>query len=145
MTTESSATRHHRAPSIQETVETATVTVQKSARGGAERPYAPAHLAGTRDGSGNLTITWVRRTRVNGGWADGIGDVPLSEAGEAYEVEILDGSTVLRTISGLSAPAATHTAAEQTADFGAPQASITVHAYQLSAIAGRGIAARATL
>ena len=36
-------------------------------------------------------------------------------------------------------------AAEQTADFGAPQASIAVRVYQLSAIAGRGIAARATL
>jgi hypothetical protein len=99
-TSEIAATRHHRAPSIYETVETAAVTVTKSIRGRAERPYAPAHLTGMRDEDSNLTITWVRRTRINGGWADGTGEVPLSEPAEAYEVEILDGATVVRTIIG---------------------------------------------
>jgi hypothetical protein len=141
---EITATRHHRAPSIYETVETAAATVTKSLRGRAERPYAPAHLAGTRDEDGNLTITWVRRTRINGGWTDGTGEVPLGEATEAYEVEILDGDTVVRTMTGLSAPTATYTTTEQTADFGTPQASITARVYQLSAFVGRGIAARAT-
>ncbi|WP_137179222.1 phage tail protein [Roseomonas sp. AR75] len=144
-TSEIAATRHHRAPSIYETVETAAATVTKSIRGRAERPYAPAHLAGSRDEDGNLSITWIRRTRINGGWADGTGEVPLSEAAEAYEAEILDGETVVRTLSGLSAPAATYTAADQIADFGAPQASITVRVFQLSANVGRGIAARANL
>jgi hypothetical protein len=74
------ATRHDRAPSIYESVESAPATVIKALRGREERPYAPVHLAGPRDGTGNLTITWVRRTRVNGVWADFTGDVPLSEA-----------------------------------------------------------------
>ena len=26
------------------------------------KPYAPVHVQGTRSGSGDLTITWVRRT-----------------------------------------------------------------------------------
>jgi hypothetical protein len=138
-------TRHHCAPSIYETVETAPATVTKSIRGRAERPYAPAHLAGTREGDGNLTITWVRRTRVNGSRADGIGDVPLGEAADAYKVEILEGDIVVRTIAGLSTPTATYSAAEQTTDFGAPQVSIAVRVYQLSAVVGRGIAARAIL
>jgi hypothetical protein len=50
----------------------------------------------------------------------------------------------LRTIT-VSTPIATYTAAEQTADFGAPQANITVGVYQISAVVGRGIAARAPL
>lgn len=144
-TAEVTATRHHRAPSIYESVETAPATVTKSLRGRAERPYAPAHLAGTRDEDGNLTITWVRRTRLNGGWADGTGEVPLSEAAEAYEVDILDGETAVRTTTSLSTPTAIYTAADQIADFGAPQVSFTVRVYQLSAIVVRGNAARATL
>ncbi|MET0155564.1 MAG: hypothetical protein ABW189_05615 [Rickettsiales bacterium] len=76
------------------------------------------HLAGERDGSGNLTITWIRRTRIGGEWADGA-DAPLSEETEAYEIDIMDG-------------------ADQTADFGSPQASVDVVVYQLSALVGRG-------
>jgi hypothetical protein len=138
------AMRHHRAPTIYETVETAPATMIKALRGRAERPYAPAHVMGSRDGGGDLTITWVRRTRMNGGWADFTGDVPLGEAAEAYEVDIMDGSTVVRTIANTT-PTATYTAADQTTDFGAPQASITVRVHQISAIVGRGIAATATL
>ncbi|MBX6329380.1 MAG: hypothetical protein IRY89_12480, partial [Pseudolabrys sp.] len=45
----------------------------------------------------------------------------------------------------VTAPAATYTAAEQIADFGAPQASVAVRVYQLSATVGRGRPAAATL
>jgi hypothetical protein len=138
------ATRHHRAPSIYEMVETASATVIKALRGRAERPYAPAHVMGSRDGGGNLTISWVRRTRINGGWVDFTGDVPLSEAAEAYDLDFMDGRTVVRTIA-TATPTATYTAAEQTADFGAPQSSVTVRVHQISGTVGRGIAAKATL
>lgn len=56
-------------------------------------PYAPAHLRGSRDGGGNLTVSWVRRTRYN---ADGptTDDVPLNEQLERYDLEIpFAGST----------------------------------------------------
>jgi hypothetical protein len=85
---EAAATRFHRSVTAYETVETARATVTKTARGRAEKPYAPAQIAGARDGSQNLTVTWVRRTRIGGEWLDGTGTVPLSEASEAYEVEI---------------------------------------------------------
>jgi hypothetical protein len=70
--------------------------------------------------------------------------VPLNEESERYDVDILDGADVVRTIS-ITAPAATYTAAQQTADFGSPQSSIAVRVYQLSAIVGRGRPAAATL
>jgi hypothetical protein len=106
-------------------------------------PWSPVHVAGTRNGSGDLSITWVRRTRFGGAWADGT-DVPLNEESERYEVDILDGSNVVRMLASI-APAATYTAAQQTADFGSPQASIAVAVHQLSAVVGRGWSAAATL
>lgn len=90
---EASAARYHRAVNIYQTIETAAPTTTKTARGRAEKPYAPAQIAGTRDGSDNLSLTWARRTRVGGEWLNGTGTVALSEASEAYEVVILDGSS----------------------------------------------------
>ncbi|MFN3349055.1 glycoside hydrolase/phage tail family protein [Pseudorhodoplanes sp.] len=106
-------------------------------------PWSPVHVAGIRNGAGDLSITWIRRTRFGGVWADGA-DVPLNEENERYEVDILDGADVVRTLSTTS-PAATYTAAQQTADFGSPQASIAVAVYQLSAVVGRGWSKAATL
>lgn len=107
------------------------------------KPYAPVHLRGMRNGSGDLDMSWVRRTRAGGEWRDNV-DAALSEAAESYEIEILDGETVVRTIAAAS-PALTYTAAQQTTDFGAPQSSVTVRVYQLSEIIGRGYGASADL
>ncbi len=98
-------------------------------------PLSPVHVRGARS-SGDLAISWVRRTRIGGDSWDSI-DVPLSEAEERYEIDILDGSDVVRTLPATS-PGATYTAAEQTADFGAPQSSVSLRLYQLSATRGRG-------
>jgi hypothetical protein len=144
-TTAEAALRHFRAASIFETWMTANSQASKSARGRAEQPYAPAQVAGSRDMSGNLTITWLRRTRVGGEWLDGTGTVPLSEASEAYEVEILNGGTVVRTITGLTSASASYSAAAQTSDFGSAQSSVAVRVYQISNIVGRGVAAGATV
>lgn len=112
--------------------------------GASLKPLSPVHLRGARDaGSGDWALGWVRRTRVGGGWTNGSG-TPLSEASEAYEVEILDGATVKRTITGLTTPAATYTAAQQTADWGAPQTTVTFRVYQISDAVDRGFAALAT-
>lgn len=101
------------------------------------KPYAPAHIAGSRNSGGDLTISWIRRTRLNGDWKDGV-DVPLSEESERYEVDIMQGTTVKRTITGLAAPAALYTAAQQVTDFGSAQNSVLVNVYQMSTLVGRG-------
>lgn len=103
------------------------------------KPYAPVNVVGTRDGSSNLTITWNRRDRLLGAWRDN-SEIGLSEQEERYEVDILNGAgdTVLRTITGLTSPTASYSAAEQTTDFGSAQSSINVKIYQISAIVGRG-------
>jgi hypothetical protein len=111
------------------------VQVAHTFRGEGLKPLSPAHVRGARSG-GDLLLTWVRRTRLGGDSWDGI-DVPLGETEERYEIDILDGATVKRTLTATT-PAATYTAAQQTADFGAPQPSIALRIYQMSATRGRG-------
>lgn len=118
---------------------------QLTIRGNDLKPYAPTSVAGARDGSMNLTIDWIRRTRIGGDWLDGMGTVPLSEDSEAYEVDILDGATVKRTLSGLSSPTASYSAADQAVDFGSAQSAIAMNIYQLSGKIGRGFAKSATV
>ncbi|MDH3660764.1 MAG: phage tail protein [Alphaproteobacteria bacterium] len=108
------------------------------------KPNAPVHIQGSRNGAGDLTITWIRRTRYGGAWRDLV-DVPLNETSEAYEIDVLDqADTVLRTLAS-SSPTVTYTAADQTSDFGAPQSSIAFAVHQLSTAVGRGFAGSATL
>jgi hypothetical protein len=101
------------------------------------KPYAPWAVKAARSGNpANITITWVRRTRIGGEWKDGTGTVPLAEASE---VDILDGpgGAVKRTLTATS-PSATYANADILVDFGAVPASLSVVVYQLSATIGRG-------
>jgi hypothetical protein len=107
------------------------------------KPYAPVHVAGSRDGVGNLSISWLRRARVNAQWRDSV-DVALDEVVEAYELEILNGANVVRVLA-VSAGAASYSAAQQIADFGAKQASVSVRIYQISSAVGRGKPANASV
>ncbi|WP_185803084.1 baseplate multidomain protein megatron [Pontivivens nitratireducens] len=96
---------------------------------------------------GNLTIRWMRRSRALAADSWGGLDVPLAEELEAYEVEILDGSTVKRVLT-TSTTSAVYTAAQQTADWGAllaPGDTLDVRIFQLSALVGRGAANTITL
>ncbi len=103
-----------------------------------QKPYQPVHITGSRDGSDNLTIDWVRRTRIGGEWLDFI-EVPLGEDEELYEVDILTGAgTVIRTIE-VTAETALYTATQQESDFsGMVQNPVDVNVYQLSNVVGRG-------
>jgi hypothetical protein len=111
-------------------------------RGTGLRPYSPAHIRGTRN-NGDVTITWQRRTRAGGDSWD-TPDVPLGEDSERYEIDILSGATVKRTLASTT-PTATYSAASQTTDFGTPQSSLTIRVHQLSPTAGRGTGRIATV
>jgi hypothetical protein len=111
-------------------------------RGEGLKPLSPVHIRGTR-ASGDLNLAWLRRTRIGGDSWDTV-DVPLGEAEERYEVDILEGATVKRTLTATT-PAATYTVAQQTADFGAPQSSVALRICQVSATRGRGTPREATV
>jgi len=110
------------------------------------KPYAPKEVGGILDVDGNLIITWLRRSRFAG--ADGststVSPLPVGEDSELYEVEILNGASVVRTISNLTTPTAIYTPTMQTTDFGSPQTSVTVNVYQISGQVGRGFKGHGT-
>lgn len=108
-----------------------------------QKPLSPVHVAGTRDGSNNLSLTWIRRTRYRVPGL-GLGPVPLGEESEVYQVDFYSGSTVVRTVTVTTA-AATYTAAEQTADGLTPGAAVSLRVYQIGATIGRGFPAIATV
>jgi hypothetical protein len=92
------------------------------------RPYAPVHLRGERT-AGDLALSWIRRTRSGGdSWT--VNEVPLSEPDERYEVDILDGTIVKRTIA-CSVPSLIYSSAQQTLDFGSPQTAVGVRVRQI--------------
>jgi hypothetical protein len=105
------------------------------------KPLAPVHLRARRTGAG-VTFTFVRRTRRDGdGWSV---EVPLGEEREAYELDVLSGTTVKRTLVS-DAPSMLYTAADELADFGAAQTSLSVRLAQMSATVGCGFITTATL
>jgi hypothetical protein len=114
-----------------------------SCQGQAIKPWAPCHILAGRDGSGNLAISWTRRSRIDQGWILPA-EAPLLETTEAYEIDVYDGADVVRTIEVSEATTATYTATDQATDFGSAQSSIDIIIYQLGRL-GRGIGRSATL
>lgn len=104
------------------------------------RPYSPVHLkAVAGPGANDITLSWVRRTRLleqGDNWD--LVDAPLGETIESYDVDIYNGSTVVRTLAGLTSPTVNYTSAMQVANFGSNQTSIKFIVYQNSATYGRG-------
>lgn len=98
----------------------------------AQRPYSPVHPILFRDDvTDDWAITFVRRSRIGGALIDGR-DVPLGETSELYRVRILDGSLgAIRTIE-VTTQSATYTAAQQVADWGVVQTSLSVEIVQVA-------------
>jgi hypothetical protein len=101
------------------------------------RPYAPCHLLATGGQGEARTLSWIRRTRIDGDAWD-VPEVPLGEEIEAYRVRILSGETVLRE-EVVTEPEWIYGLAAQGAD-GA--ASVEVAVAQISTTFGAGPEAR---
>ncbi|HUD53507.1 baseplate multidomain protein megatron [Parvibaculum sp.] len=108
------------------------------------RPLSPVHPRAARGAGGDIELSWVRRTRIGGDSWEGT-DVPLGEEEERYALDILSGGVAVRTFD-VTAPAASYTAAMQTADFGSASfATLDIRVAQVSRAFGRGTAREATL
>jgi len=120
--------------------ESGAFQIPLSLTGATLKPYAPVHLDALQV-STDWELSWVRRTRVGGSWTSGT-SIPLSEVTEEYELEIMNGATVVRTVTGLTTPEYTYSAANQTTDFGAPLTSAPDwRVYQISDAVDRGFVA----
>jgi hypothetical protein len=104
--------------------------------GNALRPLSPVHLRLRRNG-GDLTLSWIRRSRAGFGWLDFV-DAPLAEEREAYRVEVrLDGRLV-RSVE-VADTALFYSATERAADGGGALVEFAIA--QLSTAVGPGAAA----
>ncbi len=114
------------------------------------KPYSVYAPAGTI-ASNDWTFTWTRRTRIGGAWPNKAwSGLPTSQTDSTieYEVDILNGSTVVRTITDVasanssvvtaSTDSAFYDDGDQTADFGSPQTTIDIVIYQVDILVGRG-------
>ena len=99
------------------------------------RPLRPAQLRAWRDTAG-LNIRWQRQTR-SGGDSWELADVPLSEASEVYDLQVLDGSTLKRRWT-VNMPSQVYSETQILADFGAWPAILMLRVAQVSAVVGSG-------
>ena len=102
----------------------------------AARPWAPTHLRARRLAGGDVAINWVRCARSGDHW--GAGEPPLGAGAESYLLQILDGTIVKREVVAAES-SHLYTAAEQTADFGSPPASLQLRVAQIGADGSPGL------
>ncbi|MDP8996638.1 MAG: hypothetical protein M3O03_06500, partial [Pseudomonadota bacterium] len=101
----------------------------------ATRPLSPTYFKMVGTGTG-FAFSWIRRARINGdSWE--MAEVPLAEDTESYQLQILNGTTVVRSVT-TSAPTYFYSASDALADFGAAPVSISAQVCQLSASFGPG-------
>ena len=100
------------------------------------KPWSGVKATASR-ASHTITLNWVRRSRYSNSWRSSV-EVPLNENSESYEIDVMDGSTVVRTIT-TSTPTAVYTGAQQMTDFGSYQNPCSFKIYQMSASVGRGV------
>lgn len=105
-------------------------------RARARRPLSPVHLKARLLG-GDVSFSWIRRSRISADSWDQT-DVPLGEAAEGYELDIMKDGAVIRTIR-CATPSALYSAAERAADGVTLPFSYSVQ--QMSQSFGRGIPA----
>ena len=98
-------------------------------------PISPVNLRTQRLDNGDIRLTWDRRTRLTDNWL--AGSLPLGEASESYELDVLMSGVVKRTLSS-SIAQVDYALADQYTDAGAPVSAADVKVYQLSASVGRG-------
>jgi hypothetical protein len=124
-----------KAQSVGRAIDAAPAIAINPFTGGTLKPWAPASVQWAYDGT-DQQGTIYRRTRVGGSWVGGA-TIPLSESSEAYEVDILVGGDVVRTIS-TTTNTFTYTAAMAAADGVSLPSHPEVNAYQMSDAVGRG-------
>jgi len=78
------------------------------------RPLSPVHLRAVTAGSGDIALSWVRRTRIDGDSWQSV-EVPLAEDNESYQVIVEQAGLIVRQETALVA-GWTYSSAAQAAD-----------------------------
>ena len=102
------------------------------------RPLSPCHVRARREIDGALSVSWIRRTRIDGDSWEGL-DVPLGEETEAYVARVVQNGDLVREVQ-VGTPAWVYTAEAQGED--GISGDFDVQIAQVSARVGPGAVAR---
>ncbi|MFG6534618.1 phage tail protein [Sulfitobacter sp. 1A16787] len=105
------------------------------------RPYSPCHLRAEAGASGDITLSWIRRTRIDGDAWEGP-EVPLGEESERYLLRVYEGNEQRREVL-LDTPRWTYSTAARAAD--GVSGAFDVRVAQISATYGAGPATVLTI
>ncbi len=83
-------------------------------KGNGLRPYGVCHLRAVAGSDGGVTVSWIRRTRVDGDSWSGV-EVPMGEESESYLVVVISGGIVKRR-EQVGSPVWSYAAAQRSAD-----------------------------
>jgi hypothetical protein len=107
--------RHYRFGAIARGIDDPDVILRVEAFDGAGlRPYPVAHLRAQLSASGDLAVSWIRRTRIDGDTWQAF-EVPLGEEAERYQIRVLQAAD-LRAEYTLTQPAFLYGAAQRQGD-----------------------------
>ncbi len=107
--------RHYRyGPAARPIDDPAYRYVAAAFKGNGLRPYAVSHLRSLVGAGGDVDVSWIRRTRIDGDNWVGV-EVPLGEESESYLVTVIANGMVKRQAQ-VGAPVWTYTTAQQAAD-----------------------------
>ena len=113
------ARRYRIGPADRDHADPSYVEIAATAGGDALKPFAPVHVRARRDADG-VRIAWIRRARRDADAWEPV-EVPLGEDSERYEVDMLAGGAVLRTLA-TAVPEALYPAAQELACSAGPGA-----------------------
>lgn len=128
------STRQYKAVSLL-TLEADATPQDFTNTGEGKRPLSPVNIVGVYDHTTfDTAVTWNRRSRLR---SQGLaGPVPLGEASEAYEIDVIVAAVVVRTLTS-TIPSVTYTHAMRVADAGSGF-TVQIAVYQMSDVRGRG-------
>lgn len=109
--------------------------LERAFNGNGLRPYAPAHLEAEVEAGGDVSLTWLRRTRIDGDSWETL-EVPLGEENESYQLRIRFAGHIVRERT-VSTPQFDYSSAMQQADGVTGQ--FTAEVAQVSATYGSGL------
>jgi hypothetical protein len=122
-------------PASRDHADASYIELSAPVRADALKPLRPVHVRAHRTAAG-IEIAWTRRTRRDGDGWEAL-DVPLGEDSERYELDILKGGAVQRTLASAT-PQVLYPADLELADFGVAQPTLSLRVAQISAALGPG-------
>ncbi len=130
------------APTAGDYTDSGALSLTSTVRNIALLPLSPVQPRAVRK-TNSVTLSWVRRTRIGGDtWETA--EVPLGEAQESYQLEILKNGTPIRIVI-VFACGYTYSSIDELADFGSQQTTLTIRIRQISSDIGPGSALNATI